>query len=63
MNKHTIEDPVSKQWIGKHKTIGVPLEMIFSVWSGKVVIKKSYIENSQSSSGVPSEQLVESWGG
>jgi hypothetical protein len=28
----------------------------------KVVIRKSSAENSQSSSGVPSEQLVENWG-
>jgi hypothetical protein len=26
----TIEEPISKQWIGKHTTIGVLLEMVFS---------------------------------
>jgi hypothetical protein len=51
-----IEEPVSKHCISKHTTIGV----LFSIQSFKVVIKKSSVENSQLSSEVPSEQLVES---
>jgi hypothetical protein len=36
----TIEEPVSKQWIDKHTTIGVLLETVFSVRS----MKKGYKE-------------------
>jgi hypothetical protein len=43
-----------------HTTIGVLLERCFLFSPCKVVIKKSSVENSQSSSGVPSEQLIES---
>jgi hypothetical protein len=58
--------PVSKQRFGKHvsaatdtnATIG---ERCFLFGSCEVVIKKSSAENRQSSSGVPSEQLVEIW--
>jgi hypothetical protein len=54
--------PVSKQRIGKHaynyRGI-VGNGVFFSVRA--VVIRKSSVENRQSSSGVPSKQLVESW--
>jgi hypothetical protein len=33
MNTHAVEEPVSKQQISKHTTIGVLLETMFSVWS------------------------------
>jgi hypothetical protein len=34
MNMHaTIEEPVSKQWIGKHATIEALLETVFSLQS------------------------------
>jgi hypothetical protein len=29
----TVEEPVSKQRIGKHTTIGVCLETVFAIWS------------------------------
>jgi hypothetical protein len=41
-------------------TIEELLGTMFSIQSGKVVIKKSSVETSWSSSGVPNEQLVES---
>jgi hypothetical protein len=57
MNMHTtIEEPVSKQRISKHTRIGVLLETVFSILS-----EQSGSIESQSSSGVPSEQLVKSW--
>jgi hypothetical protein len=34
MNMHTIEEPISKQHIGKHTTIGVLLEKVFPVGGG-----------------------------
>jgi hypothetical protein len=62
MNTHErIEEPVSKQQIGKHTTMEVLLETVFLFSPCKVVIKKSSVEHSQASSGVPSEQLIESW--
>jgi hypothetical protein len=58
-NTHaTIEEPVSKQQIGKHTAMGVLLETVFLFGPCKVVIKKRPVESSQLSSGVPSERLV-----
>jgi hypothetical protein len=42
----TIEVPVSKQWIGKHTTIGILLETVFLFGPCKMVIKKSSVEKS-----------------
>jgi hypothetical protein len=42
-------------------TIGVFLETVFSIRSMQSGYKEELVENRQSSSGVPSEQLVESW--
>jgi hypothetical protein len=44
-----------------HTTISVLLKRCFLFGPSKVVMKKSSVENRQSSSGVPSEQLVDSW--
>jgi hypothetical protein len=44
-NTHAIiEQPVSKERIGKHTAIGVLFETVFSVRSVKVVIKESSVE-------------------
>jgi hypothetical protein len=51
MKTHATVEPVSKQWIGKH-TIGILLETVFSIRS----VQSGYKD---SSSGVPTEQLVE----
>jgi hypothetical protein len=60
MNTHaTIEEPVSKQQIDEHTKIEVLLEC-FLFGPCKVVIKKSSVENRQSSTGVLSEHLIES---
>jgi hypothetical protein len=62
MNTHQrIKERVSKQQIGKHTTIEVLLETVFFIRSMQSGYKKSSVKNSQSSSGVPNEQLVESW--
>jgi hypothetical protein len=43
MNTHvTIEEPVSKQRNGKHTTIGVLLEMVFSVRSVQSGYKEEF---------------------
>jgi hypothetical protein len=48
-NMHAIiEEPVSKQRIGKHNNMGIVGNGVFSLC--KVVTKKSSVENSQSSS-------------
>jgi hypothetical protein len=42
-NMHaTIEEPVSKQWIGKHTTIGVLLETLFSIRSVQSGYKEEF---------------------
>jgi hypothetical protein len=55
--------PVSKPRNGKHyyNNRGILGNGFFLFGPWKVVIKKSSVENRQSSSGVPSEALVESW--
>jgi hypothetical protein len=54
-------EPVSKQQIGKHTTTRVLLETVFFIPSVQSGYKEISVQNSQSSSGVPSEQLVENW--
>jgi hypothetical protein len=63
------ETSIARQQLGKQvsaetntpATIGLLLERCFLFGPCKVIMKKSSIENRQSSSGVPSEQLVKSW--
>jgi hypothetical protein len=55
-------DPfLSKGSVNTPTTIGYFLKRLFLLGPCKVVIKKSSAENNQLSSGVLSEQLVESW--
>jgi hypothetical protein len=54
-NKHAaIEEPVSKQRFGKHKTVGALLKKVSSVRSVQSGYKKSSVERSQLSFGVDS---------
>jgi hypothetical protein len=62
-----VERYIGRQRVGKqvpgvymHATIEELWEKYFLFGPCRVFIKKSSIENHQSSSGVPSEQLVES---
>jgi hypothetical protein len=42
-NMHAaIEKPISKQRVGKHTTIGVLLETVFSVWSVQSAYKEEF---------------------
>jgi hypothetical protein len=43
MNIHAKkEEPISKQWMGKHTTIGVLLEIVFSLQSVQSVHKEEF---------------------
>jgi hypothetical protein len=52
---------ISNGSVNTPTTIGVLLETVFSIRSMQNGYKEEFVENGQSSSGVLSEQLVESW--
>jgi hypothetical protein len=61
---------IARQWLGKQVSAATDTQVTIekNCWERcflfgpcKVVIKKSSVENRQSSSGVPNQRLVESW--